>query len=166
MYNRIKRTMQFDIGKVKLILRGKFSHYCTSLVQPKSTRFKFATEDVSTFAKGLVPENTTRSTKWALNTFSAWIKERNARYPANTSSHTINTGIQQDASIISKFTRLYYQHHWISEPRVIYSTPSITAQQHAYLISDCILSVNLLTCYYYYDIVLVSLVLCSIYANT
>ena len=59
------------------------SHFSLS-VQPESTRFKFATEDeLSTFAKGLVPENTTRSTKWALNTFSAWIKERNVRYPAN-----------------------------------------------------------------------------------
>ena len=53
-------------------------------VQPESTRFKFATEEeLSTFAKGLVPENTTRSTKWALNTFSAWIRERNTRYPAD-----------------------------------------------------------------------------------
>ena len=53
-------------------------------VQPESTRFKFATEEeLSTFAKGLVPENTTRSTKWALNTFNAWMRERNARYPAD-----------------------------------------------------------------------------------
>ena len=60
------------------------SSHSSLSVQPESTQFKFATEeDLSTFAKGLVPENTTRSTKWALNTFSAWIKERNARYPAN-----------------------------------------------------------------------------------
>ena len=60
------------------------SSHSSLSVQPESTWFKFATEeDLSTFAKGLVPENTTRSTKWALNTFSAWIKERNARYPAN-----------------------------------------------------------------------------------
>ena len=50
----------------------------------ESKRFKFATEEeLSTFAKGLVPENTTRSTKWAMNNFSTWIKERNARYPAS-----------------------------------------------------------------------------------
>ena len=66
--------------------------------------------------------------------------------------HQATPSTQGFSSIISKFTWLYYQHHWISEPRLIYSTPSITAQQHAYLISDCILSVNLLTCYYYYDI--------------
>ena len=36
MYNCIKDTIQFDICKVNLILRGKFSQYCTSL-GPKST---------------------------------------------------------------------------------------------------------------------------------
>ena len=47
-------------------------------------RIKFATEEeLSTFAKGLIPENTTRSTKWALNTFNVWIRERNSRYPAS-----------------------------------------------------------------------------------
>ena len=40
------------------------SSHSSLSVQPESTRFKFATkEDLSTFAKGLVPENTTRSTK-------------------------------------------------------------------------------------------------------
>lgn len=45
-------------------------------------RFKFATEEeLSTFAKGLLPENTTKSSKWALNTFNAWIGERNSASP-------------------------------------------------------------------------------------
>ena len=70
------------------------SSHSSLSVQPESTRFKFATEEeLSTFAKGLVPENSTRSTsldprpfwsrkarrvwgsdytKWALNTFSCY----------------------------------------------------------------------------------------------
>ena len=32
------------------------------------------------FHKGLVPENTNKSTKWALNNFEAWMKARNTSY--------------------------------------------------------------------------------------
>jgi hypothetical protein len=40
----------------------------TSSFQTTSKRFKFAKEEeLSEFAKGLVPENTSKSTKWALN---------------------------------------------------------------------------------------------------
>ena len=51
-------------------------------VQPDSKRFKFAKEEeLLEFAKGLVPENTSKSTKWALNNFDAWMKARNVSYP-------------------------------------------------------------------------------------
>ena len=43
----------------------------TSSVQTVSKRLKFAKEELSEFAKGLVPENTNKSTKWALNNFEA-----------------------------------------------------------------------------------------------
>ena len=46
-----------------------------------STRFKFAKEELSELAKGLVPENTSKSIKWALNNFEAWMKARNTNYP-------------------------------------------------------------------------------------
>ena len=42
---------------------GSSSHSSLS-VQPKSTQFKFATEEeLSTFARGVVPENTTSSSQ-------------------------------------------------------------------------------------------------------
>ena len=51
------------------------SSHSSLSVQPESTRFKVATEEeLSTFAKGLVPENTTRSTKCALNTINTRIQ--------------------------------------------------------------------------------------------
>ena len=54
----------------------------TSSIQPDSKCFKFAKEEeLSEIAKGLVPENTNNSTKWALNNFDAWTKARNASYP-------------------------------------------------------------------------------------
>ena len=54
----------------------------TSVVQPTSKRFKFAKEEeLSEFAKGLVPENTSKTTKWALNNFEASMKARNASCP-------------------------------------------------------------------------------------
>ena len=37
--------------------------------------------EFSEFAKGLVPENTNKSTKWALKNFEAWMKSRNTSYP-------------------------------------------------------------------------------------
>ena len=42
-------------------------------------RFKFAKEEE--LAKGLVPRNTSKSTKWALNNFEAWMKSRNLSCP-------------------------------------------------------------------------------------
>ena len=55
----------------------------TSL-EPTAKRFKFASEQqLSELAKGLVPENTSKSTKWALNNFDAWLKARNVCHPDN-----------------------------------------------------------------------------------
>ena len=55
------------------------SSHSSPSVQPKSSWFKFATEDeFSTFAEGLVPENTTRSTSldprpfWTCETRRVW----------------------------------------------------------------------------------------------
>ena len=54
----------------------------TPSVQTASKRFKFAEEEeLSQFAKGLVPDNTNKSTKWALNNLEAWMKARNTSYP-------------------------------------------------------------------------------------
>ena len=45
-------------------------------------RFQFASEQKLTeLAKGLVPENTSKSTKWAVNNFEAWLTARNASHP-------------------------------------------------------------------------------------
>ena len=47
------------------------SGHSSLAIQPGSTLFKFTTdEELSTFAQGIVPESTIKSTKWALNTFS------------------------------------------------------------------------------------------------
>ena len=44
--------------------------------------FQFASEQKLTeLAKGLVPENTSKSTKWAVNNFEAWLTARNASHP-------------------------------------------------------------------------------------
>ena len=44
-------------------------------------RFRFASEQKLTqLAKGLVPENTSKSTKWAINNFEAWMRARNASH--------------------------------------------------------------------------------------
>ena len=56
------------------------------LTSPTSAvkRFKFAKEEeLSQFTKGLVPQNTSKSTKWALNNFEAWMKSRNLSCPDN-----------------------------------------------------------------------------------
>jgi hypothetical protein len=54
----------------------------TSPTSSTSKRFKFTKEEeLSEFVKGLIPENTSKSTKWALNNFEAWMKARNTNYP-------------------------------------------------------------------------------------
>ena len=46
-----------------------------------SSRFnrKVTCEDIDKASKGCVPENTSRSTGWALRTFQAWARQRNER---------------------------------------------------------------------------------------
>ena len=49
---------------------------------PSAQRFDFADdEQLSELSKGLIPENTSKSTKWALKVFSQWRDARNQRYP-------------------------------------------------------------------------------------
>jgi hypothetical protein len=53
----------------------------TSSVQITSKHFRLAKEEeLSEFAERLIPENTSMSTKWALNNFEAWMKARNTNY--------------------------------------------------------------------------------------
>ena len=48
--------------------------------KPKENRFELVTEkDAEKSAKGVVPRNTEKNDRWALNTFKAWISERNDR---------------------------------------------------------------------------------------
>ena len=61
---------------------ANYSTSPTPSVQTASKRFKFAEEEeLSQFAKGLVPDNTNKSTKWALNNLEAWMKPRKTSYP-------------------------------------------------------------------------------------
>ena len=48
------------------------------LKKPKENRFELVTEkDAEKSAKGVVPRNTEKNNRWALNTFKAWISKRN-----------------------------------------------------------------------------------------
>ena len=51
----------------------------TPNMQPAGgTRFKFTSEEeYERLAKGVIPQNTSRSTKWALKTFDVWLNARN-----------------------------------------------------------------------------------------
>ena len=66
------------------LLTGTEPHPSVTAGQPSKSvstteRFKFASEqELTELAKGLVPENTSKSSKWALNNFEAWLKARNA----------------------------------------------------------------------------------------
>ena len=54
----------------------------SSELHPKSQRFDFADDErLSELSKGLIPENTSKSTKWALKVFDQWRDARNKRYP-------------------------------------------------------------------------------------
>ena len=47
-------------------------------------RFTFASEEhLADLAKGIVPLNTTKSTKWALKIFEDWKQERNEQFKSN-----------------------------------------------------------------------------------
>ena len=73
---------------------NRLTSLTTSVTSPTSAvkRFKFAKEEeLSQFAKGLVPQNTTKSTKWALNNFEAWMKSRNLSCPDNPVPENILT---------------------------------------------------------------------------
>ena len=66
------------------LLTGTEPHPSVTAGQPSKSvstteRFEFASEqELTELAKGLVPENTSKSSKWALNNFEAWLKARNA----------------------------------------------------------------------------------------
>ena len=49
--------------------------------QPTEKKKRFANpvseEQVSSYAKGVINDNTHKSTKWAVNAFTAWVRERN-----------------------------------------------------------------------------------------
>ena len=48
--------------------------------KPKEHRFELVSEkEADKSAKGVVPKNTEKNDRWALNAFNAWIKERNER---------------------------------------------------------------------------------------
>ena len=50
----------------------------TACNQPASKRFRLASaEELSQLSKGFTPENTDKSTKWALTNFLDWAKEKN-----------------------------------------------------------------------------------------
>ena len=57
----------------------KSKKWCKSLEKKsKENWFELVTEkDVEKSAKGVVPRNTEKNESWALNTFKAWISERN-----------------------------------------------------------------------------------------
>ena len=67
---------------------SKKRRICLSLKKPRKgassgSRFASPTKApaVAKAAKGVVPENTVQCTKWAVNTFLSWAKQRNERMP-------------------------------------------------------------------------------------
>ena len=59
------------------VFQAPKSKRCISLEKkPKENRFELVTEkDAEKSAKGVVPRNTEKKDRWALNTFKVWISE-------------------------------------------------------------------------------------------
>ena len=48
----------------------------------KRFEVSYSDEEMTSLAKGYVPENTSQNTQWAVNAFVSWIEERNAKDPS------------------------------------------------------------------------------------
>ena len=56
---------------------------CSSGATPTNERFSefISDQELSELGRGLIPANTTKSTKWALKTFELWKNSRNQSFP-------------------------------------------------------------------------------------
>ena len=72
---------------------------------PASKRFRFASDqELEELTSGVVPENTSRSTKWALKTFHSWCEARKAQTTENVPSNLLTN---PDVTLLNKYISMF-----------------------------------------------------------
>ena len=85
--------------------KAKKARKSSSSSRDKSQRFAMVTEEeAKKSAKGVVPANTAKNDQWALNTFKAWLSERNTHSKELCPDDVL---VLDDAVLLNKWLSLF-----------------------------------------------------------